>query len=216
MVSNKGNNHNNENSGVTLWFTGLPCSGKTTVSQLVYERLRRCGSKVELLDGDIVRQNLTRGLGFSREDRDENIRRIGFVCHLLTRNSIIAIAAAISPYRAVRDEVRSLIGSFLEIYADCPLEVCKRRDVKGMYKRAVAGELAHFTGVSDPYEAPLHPDLVLYTNEETPEESARKVLALLASRSHLAPEMLAEVAPEVVGQSNALGRSMQQVGDLDD
>ncbi len=208
MISNKGNNHSNEHSGVTLWFTGLPCSGKTTISQLVYDRLRRVGARVELLDGDIVRQNLTKGLGFSREDRDENIRRIGFVCHLLTRNGVIAMVAAISPYRAVRDEVRRLIGSFVEIYANCPLEVCKWRDVKGMYKRALAGELAHFTGVSDPYEEPLHPDLVLYTNEETPEESARKVLELLVRRGDLAPEMLTDVVPETAGQANALGRSM--------
>ena len=174
--------------GVTLWFTGLPCSGKSTVSHLVAQELRNLGCKVELLDGDIVRQNLTKGLGFSKEDRDENIRRIGFVCHLLTRNGVIAIAAAISPYRAIRDEVRRLIGSFLEVHVECPLEVCIQRDVKGMYKKALAGELAHFTGVSDPYEAPLKPDLVLFTHQETPEESSRRVLGLLVASGYLPKE----------------------------
>ncbi len=163
-----------QQQGVTLWFTGLPCSGKSTVSLLVADLLRNRGSKVELLDGDIVRQNLTKGLGFSREDRDENIRRIGFVCHLLTRNGVVAISAAISPYRLVREHVRRLIGSFLEIHVNCPLEVCIQRDVKGMYKKALAGELPHFTGVSDPYEEPLNPDLVLFTDRETPQESAQK------------------------------------------
>jgi len=165
--------------GVTLWFTGLPCSGKTTISQILFERLQRSRLKVELLDGDVVRQKLTKGLGFSKEDRDENIRRIGFVCHLLSRNGVIAIGAAISPYRAIRDELRRLIPSFVEIYVNCPLEVCKQRDVKGMYKRALAGELKNFTGVSDPYEEPLHPELVLHTDRETPAESAAKVLEFL-------------------------------------
>jgi adenylylsulfate kinase len=199
MFKKKSNGGNAENHGMTLWFTGLPCSGKTTVSEQVYKRLQQTGAKVELLDGDIVRQRLTKGLGFSKEDRDENIRRIGFVCYLLTRNGVIAMAAAISPYRAVRDELRSLIGSFLEIYVDCPLEVCKRRDVKGMYKKALAGELAHFTGVSDPYEEPLNPDLILRTNEETLEESVSKVMDLLASRGYLMESTLAVPA---IGGSN--------------
>jgi adenylylsulfate kinase len=171
--------------GVTLWFTGLPCSGKSTVSSLVAEQLRKWGSRVELLDGDIVRQNLTKGLGFSKEDRDENIRRIGFVCHLLTRNGVVAISAAISPYRLLREDVRRLIGSFLEIHVKCPLAVCIQRDVKGMYKKALAGELPRFTGVSDPYEEPLNPDLVLFTDRETPEESAQKVLSLLVASDYL-------------------------------
>ena len=168
--------------GVTLWFTGLPCSGKTTISQLVFERLQRSRLKVELLDGDVVRQKLTKGLGFSKEDRDENIRRIGYVCHLLSRNGVIAIGAAISPYRAIRDELRQLIGCFVEIYVHCPVEVCTQRDCKGMYKRALSGELKHFTGVSDPYEEPLHPELVLQTDQETPEQSAGKVLEFLQKR----------------------------------
>jgi adenylyl-sulfate kinase len=168
--------------GVTLWFTGLPCSGKTTISQLVFERLQRSRLKVELLDGDVVRQKLTKGLGFSKEDRDENIRRIGYVCHLLSRNGVIAIGAAISPYRAIRDELRRMIPCFVEIHVHCPLEVCTQRDVKGMYKRAMAGELKNFTGVSDPYEEPVQPELVLHTDQETPEQSAGKVLEYLRGR----------------------------------
>lgn len=183
-----------ETQGVTVWFTGLPCSGKTTVSELVLEQLRRAAAKVEILDGDTVRQSLSKGLGFSRQDRDENIRRIGFVCNLLTRNGVIALAAAVSPYRAVRDELRTLIGSFVEIYVNCSLEVCMQRDVKGMYRRAFAGEISHFTGVSDPYEEPLHPDLILYTNKETPEESARKAIDLLVTKGYVDNSPAAEVA----------------------
>src|SRR5271157_3499136 len=179
MVSNS---LKNDFGGVTLWFTGLPCSGKSTISQLVFDRLQRSRLKVELLDGDVVRQKLTKGLGFSKEDRDENIRRIGYVCHLLSRNGVIAVGAAISPYRAIRDELRAMISCFVEIYLNCPLEVCVRRDCKGMYKRALAGELKNFTGVSDPYEEPLHPELVLNTHEETPEQSAEKVLEYLRVR----------------------------------
>ena len=182
MKSDYGNSHI-EDRGVTLWFTGLPCSGKTTVSQLVFEQLRRAGARVELLDGDIVRQKLTKGLGFSKEDRDENIRRIGFVCHLLTRNGVIAMAAAISPYREVRDELRSLIESFVEVHVDCPLEVCKKRDVKGMYKRALAGELAHFTGVSDPYEEPPDPEITVHTHQQSPQECAASIIGYLEEHS---------------------------------
>ena len=175
-------NPESNSGGVTLWFTGLPCSGKTTVSQLVFERLQRSRLRVELLDGDVVRQKLTKGLGFSKEDRDENIRRIGYVCHLLSRNGVIAIGAAISPYRSIRDELRQMISSFVEIYVKCSLEVCTQRDVKGMYKRALAGELKNFTGVSDPYEEPLHPEIVLHTDQETPEQSAGTVLEYLLNR----------------------------------
>jgi adenylyl-sulfate kinase len=185
-----------ETQGVTLWFTGLPCSGKTTVSELVLERLRRAGGRVELLDGDTVRQSLSKGLGFSRQDRDENIRRVGFVCNLLTRNGVIAIAAAVSPYRAARDEVRTLISSFVEIYVNCPPEVCAQRDVKGMYRRAFAGEILHFTGVSDPYEEPVDPELILYTHKETPEESARKAIDLLVTKGYLDNSPAAEVASD--------------------
>src|SRR5512136_3088603 len=141
--------------GFTLWFTGLSGSGKSTVARLVEKSLRERGMRVEVLDGDVVRTNLSKGLGFSKEDRDTNIRRIGFVCKLLSRNGVVAIAAAISPYREIRDELRRDIGCFVEVYARCPLDTLVERDVKGLYKKALAGEIANFTGVSDPYEPPL-------------------------------------------------------------
>lgn len=161
--------------GFTLWFTGLSGSGKTTLSKMIAERLRRHGAKVEVLDGDVVRQHLSKGLGYSKQDRDENIRRIGFVCELLSRNGVIAIAAAISPYREVREEVRAKIQHFVEVYTCCPLEVLIQRDVKGLYKKALAGEISNFTGISDPYEPPLNPEVIVYTDRETPEESAEKI-----------------------------------------
>lgn len=165
--------------GVTIWFTGLSGSGKSTVAQLVRARLKDRDIKVELLDGDVVRTNLSKGLGFSREDRDTNIRRIGFVCDLLTRNGVVAIAAAISPYRKMREEVRSQVGRFLEVYVKCPVEECARRDPKGLYAKAYAGEIPNFTGVSDPYEEPEEPEIVLDTQSETPEESSAKVIRKL-------------------------------------
>jgi adenylyl-sulfate kinase len=167
--------------GFTVWFTGMSGAGKTTISRLLEQRLREAGAKVELLDGDIVRTRLSKGLGFSKEDRDENIRRIGFVCDLLSRNGAIAIAAAISPYRAVRDEVRALIPNFIEVYVDCPLQVLVDRDVKGLYKKAIAGEIRHFTGVSDPYEPPANPEVIVNSSLETPEESLAKVWYKLES-----------------------------------
>ena len=165
--------------GFTLWFTGLSGAGKSTIAGLIEKRLRQVGAKVELLDGDAVRENLSKGLGFSKEDRDTNIRRIGFVCELLSRNGVIAMVAAISPYRAVRDEVRARIHKFVEIYVECPLEVVADRDVKGLYKKAIKGEIGQFTGVSDPYEPPLHPEVVVHSASETPEQSAEKVWAKL-------------------------------------
>lgn len=171
----------------TLWFTGLSGSGKTTISQLVYQELKNRGHKVELLDGDVVRTHLSKGLGFSRADRDENIKRIGFVCQLLTKNDVIAIAAAISPYRETRDFVRKKIGRFVEVYVQCPLDVCMARDVKGLYKKALAGEISNFTGISDPYEEPLSPEIVLPTHQQTPEESAALVLSQLEVMGFIAP-----------------------------
>lgn len=165
--------------GFTLWFTGLSGSGKSTLSSMLHERLKAAGARVELLDGDVVRTNLSKGLGFSKEDRDTNIRRIGFVCELLSRNGVIAIAAAISPYREIRREVRRKIGNFVEVYCSCPLEVLVQRDVKGLYRKALAGEIPQFTGVSDPYEEPEHPEVICYTDRETPEESAAKIWAKL-------------------------------------
>ncbi|MEM7769651.1 MAG: adenylyl-sulfate kinase [Cyanobacteria bacterium P01_E01_bin.6] len=171
--------------GVTIWFTGLSGSGKTTIRMALEQKLRSRGLKVEVLDGDIVRQNLTKGLGFSKEDRDENIRRIGFVSHLLTRNGVIVMVSAISPYRAIRDEVRERIGDFMEVYANAPLEVCEDRDVKGLYKRARSGEIKQFTGISDPYEEPLNPEVECRTDLETLEESADKVLKKLEEMGYV-------------------------------
>ena len=175
----------NKHRGVTVWFTGLSGAGKTTIRMAVEQLLRNQGCKVEVLDGDIVRQNLTKGLGFSKEDRDENIRRIGFVAHLLTRNGVIVLVSAISPYRNIRDEVRHRIGDFLEVYVNAPLAVCEQRDVKGLYKKARAGEIKQFTGIDDPYEHPLNPDVECRTSEETLEESTAKVLAALQEMGYL-------------------------------
>src|SRR5918992_4241753 len=165
-----------ETSGFTIWFTGLSGSGKSTISTIVERELRERGHKVEMLDGDVVRPHLSKGLGFSKEDRDTNIRRIGWVCQVLTRNDVVAIAAAISPYRDVRDEVRRDIGRFVEVFVTAPLEVLAERDVKGLYRKALAGELPNFTGVSDPYETPQRPDVVVRSDRETVEESLGKVL----------------------------------------
>lgn len=172
--------------GFTIWVTGLSGSGKSTLTAILERALRDRGRRVEVLDGDEVRQHLTKGLGFSRQDRDENIRRVGWVCELLTRNDVVAIAAVISPYRAVREEVRERIGRFVEVYMEAPLEVLAERDVKGLYRRAQAGEIENFTGVSDPYEPPLDPDVVCYSDgTETAEESAAKVMAKLVSLGYL-------------------------------
>jgi adenylyl-sulfate kinase len=168
------------NSGCTLWFTGLSGSGKSTLSQLVASRLRAGGARVEVLDGDITRTLLCQGLGFSREDREENIRRIGFVCELLSRNGVIAIAAAISPYRASRDELRKRIPNFIEIHMNCPVEVLIERDVKGLYKKALAGEIKQFTGISDPYESPVAPELTIDSSAESIESSVARILCRLA------------------------------------
>jgi adenylyl-sulfate kinase len=165
--------------GFTLWFTGMSGAGKSTISERVVDRLRSTGAKVELLDGDIVRTHLSKGLGFSREDRDTNIRRIGFVCELLSRNGVIAVVAAISPYRAVREEIRQRIPDFVEVYVGCPIEVLADRDVKGLYKKALAGEIANFTGITDPYEPPIDPEVTLDSSREKIEESVDKVWAKL-------------------------------------
>ena len=161
-------------------------AGKSTISEQVFARLKSAGAKVELLDGDVVRTHLSKGLGFSKEDRDTNIRRIGFVCELLTRNGVIAIVAAISPYRGVRDEVRSRIGNFVEVYVTCPIEVLAERDVKGLYKRAIAGEIASFTGVSDPYEPPADPELTIDSSHESVDDSVEKVWSKLRAMELIA------------------------------
>ena len=171
--------------GFTLWLTGLSGAGKSTLAAAVADQLRRGGVRVETLDGDAVRQNLSKGLGFSREDRDTNIRRIGYVAKLLTRNDVVVISAAISPYRAVRDEVRREIGAFVEVHVKASLEECVRRDTKGLYARALAGELAQFTGVSDPYEEPLAPELVVDTEREDVATSATRVIDRLVELGYL-------------------------------
>jgi adenylylsulfate kinase len=174
--------------GFTLWFTGLSGSGKSTITGILVKELEARGSRIEVLDGDIVRENLSKGLGFSKEDRDTNIRRIAFVADLLSRNEVPVITAAISPYREIRDEARSMMdGRFIEAYVQASVEECEKRDVKGLYKKARAGEIKEFTGVSDPYEPPEDPELVLDTENQTPEESARQILAYLEQRDLIPP-----------------------------
>jgi len=171
--------------GFTVWFTGLSGAGKSTLSGLLAEELRQRGHYVEILDGDEVRTNLSKGLGFSKEDRDTNIKRIGYVCKLLSRNGVVAISAAISPYREVRDYNREQIGNFVEVFVTCPISVLAERDVKGLYKKALAGEIKNFTGVSDPYEEPLNPEVVVESDKETVEESLQKILNYLQDAGYL-------------------------------
>ncbi len=177
--------NDNKQQGVTLWFTGLPCSGKSAVADLVAKILKERGCRVERLDGDIVRQSLTRDLGFSKADRDENIRRVTFVSKLLTRNGVFVLTSFISPYREIRAEARREIGHFIEVYTKCSLEACIQRDVKGMYQKAMRGEIKEFTGVSDPYEEPLNPEILLETDKQTLEESSAAVLDKLKEFGYL-------------------------------
>jgi len=172
--------------GVTIWLTGLSGAGKSTIALALAEVLQKKGvQRLELLDGDIVRQNLAKGLGFSKEDRDENIRRIGFVAHLLTRNGVIVIVSAISPYREIRQEVSDRIGDFMEVYVNAPLEVCEQRDVKGLYKKARTGEIKQFTGISDPYDSPLSPTVECHTDQERVADSVEKILAKMIKLGYL-------------------------------
>lgn len=181
--------------GFTLWFTGMSGAGKSTIANAITPKLEALGKRVEVLDGDEVRTNLSKGLGFSKEDRDTNIRRIGYVAQLLTRNGAAVITAAISPYRGIRDEVRSRVGNFVEVYVQCPLETLIARDVKGLYKKALAGEIKEFTGVSDPYEEPLNPEVVVETHKETIEESANKILTRLGELGYLPFHGAGPIAP---------------------
>ncbi len=175
----------NRERGVVIWFTGLSGSGKTTIAHVVEDKLMAAGIPVEMLDGDVVRENLSKGLGFSKEDRDTNIRRIAFVAHLLQRNGVFVITAAISPYAAIREEARAMIKDFVEVYADAPLEVCEQRDVKGLYAKARAGEIKGFTGIDDPYEPPSGAEVVCKTDKQTPEESAQQVIDKLVELKYI-------------------------------
>lgn len=200
---------NKANKGFTLWFTGLPCSGKSTLAELVAAELTRRGRGVEVLDGDVVRTHLTKGLGFSKEDRDTNIRRIGFVCRLLSKHGAVAISAAISPYRNIRDEIRASIENFVEVYVNTPLEVCIARDIKGMYKKAMAGEMKNFTGIDDPYEPPLNPEIVIEAEKESPAESAARILAKLEQMGLVEPAHEPAYTPE---EAEKIRQRLAQLG----
>jgi adenylyl-sulfate kinase len=172
-----------DHKGFTLWMTGLSGSGKSTITEVLIDEFEDRGIPLEVLDGDVVRENLSKGLGFSKEDRDTNIGRIAFVADLLSRNGVPVITAAISPYREIRGEARELMGDrFIEVFVKASVEVCAERDVKGLYEKAFKGEIKEFTGVSDPYEPPLNPEITLDTEHQSPEESAAKLLALLEER----------------------------------
>ncbi|MCC6556739.1 MAG: adenylyl-sulfate kinase [Polyangiaceae bacterium] len=173
------------NAGVVIWFTGLSGAGKSTLAGALAPALRAQGERVEVLDGDVVRAHLSKGLGFSREDRDLNVARIAFVAHLLARSGVFVLVAAISPFRAAREAARRAIGDFLEVHVAPPLEECIRRDVKGLYRKALSGELPRFTGVSDPYEPPLSPEVTLDTSRITVDEGAGRVLDALRERGYL-------------------------------
>ena len=171
-----------EQQGFVLWMTGLSGAGKTTIAKILEQKLKARGLRIERLDGDVVRESLTRDLGFTKEDRDKNIERVTFVAKLLSRNDVGVICSFISPYQAVRDMVREETTNFLEVFINAPLEVCIDRDVKGLYKQALAGQIENFTGVSDPYEAPVNPDIEVQTATEEPEESAKKLVRALEER----------------------------------
>jgi adenylylsulfate kinase len=165
--------------GFTLWFTGLPCAGKTTLAAEVGLELKRRGCRVEVLDADALRTTVCRGLGFDRKDRDENVARIGWICSMLSRHGVVSVAAVVSPYADAREQLRKTIPGFVEIYVKTPLSVCIERDVKGMYAKAMAGKLSHFTGIDDPYEEPLHPDIVIETERSSVSECVRSIVEWL-------------------------------------
>lgn len=178
------------NNGLTIWMTGLSGAGKSTISELLVSKIRTLDTKVEVLDGDIVRTNLSKGLGFSKKDREINLLRIAFVYRLLSRNGAIAIAAAISPYDSVRKKIRELDPSLIEIYINAPLEKCIERDVKGLYTKALSGEIQHFTGISDPYEPPEDADIEVNTDRESPDESTSKIFVWLVNNGYLKDDTL--------------------------
>jgi adenylylsulfate kinase len=177
--------HGREQRGFTVWLTGLPCAGKSTLAEMLFHEFHRRDMKAELLDGDVVRTNLSKGLGFSKEDRDTNILRIGFVANLLTRNGVACIVAAISPYRDARSRCRAMIRDFVEVYVHATVDECARRDVKGLYQKAMAGEIKGFTGVDDPYEPPQSPEVYIDTMTKNPEESLHQILDALDQMGHI-------------------------------
>ncbi len=201
-----------KNKGFTLWFTGLPCSGKSTLAEIVAKELEQRGRLVDILDGDVVRTHLTKGLGFSKEDRDTNIRRIGYVCGLISKHGGVAISAAISPYRAIRDEVRAGVAqhsTFVEVFVNTPLDECIKRDVKGMYKKALAGEMKDFTGVDAPYEAPENAELTIETIQETPAQSAARLLAKLEQMALVDPPQDQGYTPE---EAEKIHKRLEKLG----
>jgi len=200
--------------GVTIWFTGLPCSGKTTLALKLNAELMKRGFNPEELDGDITRKYLSKGLGFSKEDRDENIRRVGFVCSLLTKHGAVTTAAFVSPYRSIRAEIREMIGNFVEVYVKCSLEKCIERDVKGMYKKAIAGEIKNFTGISDPFEEPEKPELVVETDKESEAESLEKILDKLEELGYLHPAGKDILIPDYLRQDLVKNLANQNFPDL--
>jgi adenylylsulfate kinase len=177
--------HGEEQRGFTVWFTGLSGAGKSTLAEMLFHELRRRDSKVELLDGDVVRTNLSKGLGFSKEDRDTNILRIGFVANLLTRNGVACITSAISPYRNARNECRAMIKDFVEVYVHATVDECAKRDVKGLYQKAMAGEITGFTGVDDPYEPPQSPEIYVDTMSQSPDQSLQLILDTLQELGYI-------------------------------
>lgn len=204
-----------KNKGFTLWFTGLPCSGKSTLAEIVAKELEVRGRLVDILDGDVVRTHLTKGLGFSKEDRDTNIRRIGYVCGLISKHGGVAISAAISPYKNIRDEVRAGVAkdaTFVEVFVNTPLDECIKRDVKGMYKKALAGEMKNFTGVDDPYEPPANPELVIETMQETPAQSAARILVKLEQMALVEPPHDAGYTPE---EAEKIHKRLEKLGYID-
>lgn len=178
--------------GLVIWLTGLSGAGKTTIAHALSERLQTAGYKVEILDGDVVRQHFSKGLGFSKEDRIENIRRVAYVAHLLARNGIVVIVALISPYREGRNYARHLISNFVEVYVKCPLNVLIERDVKGLYAKALRGEIPNFTGISDPYEPPENPEVIVETDKETVQESVNKIWQALEDLGYLSNDRVSD------------------------
>jgi adenylyl-sulfate kinase len=190
------------NKGLTIWLTGLSGAGKSTLAMVVEQHLRGCGRNVEVLDGDIVRTHLSKGLGFSREDRNTNIKRIAFVSGLLTRNGVVCITAAIAPYREAREQARKEIGNFVEVYVKCPIEVCRQRDIKGLYRLVDEGKIKNFTGIDDPYEEPEHPELIVETDKETITESVARIFTKLEELGYLEREETYE--EEIKAVTNSL------------